>query len=438
MSDQSISAAVISTDASFRAVFEPNGNGNGNGEGEKLLDVQFEILVPFVEISHGHLEELRYVDPEVVFIDLEHDPELGCKLAQFLVEANPSRRLIGTGGRASPEFLMTVMQAGVSEYLPKPVSPDALTAAMGRIKRKLASTGAKPGAPPVHRQPGRIYAFFAAKGGAGSTTLATNVAIQLHRLTGKKTVLVDLDLELGEIALFMGIEPRFNFVDLARNFHRMDEGLLASFIEAHSTGVHVLSAPNQPDKAEAVTSDQIRQILQFLKQHYDHIVIDTSNSLTSRTLATFEHADEIYLVTNVDLASLRNVQRCQHILERMNDRGDRVRLIVNRYSPEEDITLDDVERALSLEVYWTLPNDYEAISYSINTGQPVILNDCLYAHELEALGAKITGLPGAVSPRRTGGIARRLVDRVKSLLGTDRTEGETLMLPPPVMGGNNA
>ena len=429
MSEHPISAAVISTDAGFRSVFEPNGNG------EQLVEVQFEVLVPFVEISHGHLEELRYVNPEVVFIDLEHDPELGCKLAQFLVESNPARRLIGTGGKANPEFLMTVMQAGVSEYLPKPVSHDALVAAVGRIKRKLAGVGAKTGAP-ARREPGKVYAFFAAKGGAGSTTVATNVAIQLHRLTGKKTVLVDLDLELGEIALFMGIEPRFNFVDLARNFHRMDEGLLASFIEAHSTGVHVLSAPNQPDKSEAVTGDQIRQILQFLKQHYDHIVIDTSNSLTQRTLAAFDAADEIYLVTNVDLPSLRNVQRCQAILDRMSEKPDRVRLLVNRYQPEADITLDDVERALNLEVYWTLPNDYDAVIYSINTGHPVILNNhCLYARELEALGAKITGLPGAVSPRRAG-IARRLVDRVKSLLGTESTAGESLMLPPPVMGGN--
>jgi pilus assembly protein CpaE len=431
MTENPVTAAVISTDAGFRSMFEPN------GDAERVADVQFEIMVPFVEVSHGHLEELRYVNPEIVFIDLEHDSTLGCKLAQFLVEQNPSRRLIGAGSKASPEFLMTIMQAGISEYLPKPVTHDALIGAVNRIKRKLAGTGGKTGAP-ARREPGKVSVFFAAKGGAGTTTVATNVAIQLHRLTGKKTVLVDLDLELGEIALFMGIEPRFSFVDLARNFHRMDEGLLASFIEAHSTGVHVLSAPNQPEKAEAVTGDQIRQILGFLKQHYDHIVIDTSNSITPRTLATFEQADEIYLVANVDLPSLRNIQRCHHIFDRLGDLGERVRLLVNRYQTEGDITLDDVERALGTEVYWTLPNDYEAVNYAINTGHPVILNaHSLYARELEALGAKITGLPGAASHRRAG-IARRLVDRVKNLLGTESTAGDALMLPPAVVGGESA
>ena len=434
MSDHPIPAAVISSDAAFRAAFEPNGNG------EQLVEVQFEIPVPFVEISHGHLEELRTVNPEMVFLDLEHDPDLGCKLAQFLVETNPARRLVAVGGKANPEFLMQVMQAGVSEYLPKPVSHDALEAAIGRLRRKLV--GAMPSknghAPaPARREPGRLYAFFAAKGGAGSTTVATNVAIQLHRLTGKRTVLVDLDLELGEIALFMGVEPRFSFVDLAKNFHRMDEGLLASYIEAHSTGVHVLSAPQQPEKADGVTGDHIRKILEFLKHHYDHIVVDTSNSLTSRTLAAFDQADEIYLVTNVDLPSLRNVQRCQHILDRMGDRSERVRLLVNRYQPESDITLDDVERSLGMEVYWTLPNDYDAVVYAINTGRPVILEPkCVYAQELEALGARISGLPG-MAPRRPG-VARRLMDRVKSLLGAEGGAGDALLLPPPVMGGGNA
>ncbi len=434
MSERPVPAAVISSDAAFRAAFEPN------GDGEQLVQVQFEIPVPFVEISHGHLEELRTVDPEIVFLDLEHDPDLGCKLAQFLVETNPARRLIGAGGKATPEFLMQVMQAGVSEYLPKPVDHDTLAAAVGRIRRKLVGTTAARngnGAAPARREPGRVYAFFAAKGGAGSTTVATNVAIQLHRLTGKRTVLVDLDLELGEIALFMGVEPRFSFVDLARNFHRMDEGLLASYIEAHPTGVHVLSAPQQPEKAEGVTGEEIRKILQFLKQHYDHIVIDTSNSLTSRTLAAFDTADEIYLVANVDLPSLRNIQRCQHILDRVGKEAERVRLLVNRYQPDADITIDDVERSLGLEVYWTLPNDYDAVAYSINTGQPVILEPkCLYARELEALGAKISGLPGAV-PRRPG-VARRLMDRVKSLLGADEEAGDALMLPPAAMGSGAA
>ncbi|MCA1670880.1 MAG: AAA family ATPase [Actinobacteria bacterium] len=307
------------------------------------------------------------------------------------------------------------------------MTDDALAAAIARTRRKL---GASSPAGAARKQPGKMLAFFAAKGGSGSTTVATNLAIQIHRLTGQRTVLVDLDLELGEIALFLGVEPRFSIVDLARNFHRMDAGLLASFIECHSSGVHLLSAPYHPEKAEAVTTDHIRQILQFLKQHYDYVVVDTSNSFTPRTLATFDQADEIYLVANVDLPSLRNIQRSQHLLEKMGTKGEAVRLVINRFQPDSDITLEDVEKSLNLEVYWTLPNDYDAIIYSINSGKPVILDSgCAYAHELEALGAKITGLPGG-TPQRRGWFARTFSERFRSLLGGSSRPQEPLMLPP--------
>ncbi|HUP01719.1 MAG TPA: AAA family ATPase [Gemmatimonadota bacterium] len=433
MESQAISSAVISIDPQFRAVFQANGDG-----GEVPIQVTFEILVPFVEISHGHLEELRYVDADIIFLDLEHDPQLGCKLAQFLVEANPSQRLIAAGTEHSPEFLMTVMQAGISEYLPKPVSREALTAAIGRTSRKLGAKQPSTAAGPAHREPGRLLAFFSAKGGSGSTTVATNLAIHIHRLTGKRTVLVDLDLELGEIALFMGMEPRFNFVDLAKNFHRMDAGLLASFIECHDSGVHLLSAPYHPEKAEAVTGDQTRQILQFLKQHYEYVVVDTSNSFTARTLAALDLASEVYLVANIDLPSLRNIQRCQHLLERMGHKGQVLRLIVNRYASDNDITLEDVERSLNQEIYWALPNDYESVIYSINTGRPVILDDSSrYTHELQALAAKMTGLPGAVA-RRKGWFSRTIVDPLKSFLGNETRTDEPLMLPPAVVGGERA
>lgn len=427
MDTQAIRAAIVSTDGAFRTAVREGIIG------DQPIDIEFEIVVPFKKISHGHLEELRYVDPELIFLDLEEDPVLGVKLAQFMAETNPQRRMIAAGDESSPEFLMQAMQAGISDYLPKPVTIESLAAAVTRVRKKMigGSNGKGP------REPGKLLAFFAAKGGAGSTTVATNLAIQMHRLTGKRTVVVDLDLELGEIALFLGIEPRFNFVDLAKNFHRMDAGLLASFIECHDTGVHVLSAPYQPDKAEAVTVDQIRQILHFLKQHYDYVVVDTSNSFTPRTLTSFDMADEVYLVTNVDLPSLRNIQRAQHLLARMIEKGHEVRLIVNRYQPDNDITLDDVERALDMDVYWTLPNDYDSVIYAINTGRPVLLDEkSLYSEELQALGAMIAGVPGAVSRKR--GWLSRSMDRMKTMLGIEKEAEDAYLLPPPAMVGGES
>ena len=224
--------------------------------------------------------------------------------------------------------------------------------------------------------------------------MATNFAVVLHRLTGKKTLLVDLDLELGEIALLLGVQPRFNFVDMVQNFHRMDADLLASYIERHDSGVHLLSAPYQPETAEVVTGEQIRKILQFLRKHYDYIVVDTAKSFSPATTASFEQADIAFVVTNVDLASLRNIQRGLPLLKRMMGRsGDHIRLIVNRYNAAGDITLKDVEHTIGLRVFQTLSNDYEGVSRSINSGRPIVLNgDSKYASDIKMLGREVAGV----------------------------------------------
>ncbi|MFQ5890170.1 MAG: CpaE family protein [Gemmatimonadota bacterium] len=404
-----IKSALISTDREFRS-----GLKRVLGSEESGISVDLEITVPFPDINDAHLEQLRQLDPELIFLDLEEDPVMGLKFAQFLVEAAPSRRLMGVGPVLSPDLLIAAMQAGISEYLPKPITTETLRDAIDRLGRKFGRKQDE-----GQREPGKLYAVFSPKGGAGSTSVATNLAIEIHRLTRRKTLLVDLDLELGETALLLGVEPRFSFVDLVRNFHRVDAGLLASYIERHESGVELLSAPYHPAKAELVTGDQIRQILHFLKQHYDYIVVDTTKSFSPPTLATFEHADHVFLVTTVDLPSLRNITRCLPLLERMGSvKGEEwLRLIVNRYQPNDAISLKEVEKTLGMAAYWTLSNDYESVMRSINSGRPAVLSEqSSYARDLKALGAAVTGVrakPEKVRKGLFGGLRnpmRRLIE----------------------------
>ncbi|MBW3629641.1 MAG: AAA family ATPase [Gemmatimonadetes bacterium] len=396
-----IRSAVISTDEAFRATVR-----EVLQRPDQTIGVALELNVAFTQFGDGHLRDLRSVDPELIILDLETDPVLGIKFAQFLTEQSPGRRILATGPTPSSEQLLSALRAGISEYLPKPVTREALSAAIDGLSRKLRWSGS--GGP---NQPGKLFAVFSGKGGSGSTTVATNLAIYLHQLTGRRTLLVDLDLELGEIALQLGAEPRFNFIDMVRNFHRMDADLLASFIEHHSSGVHLLSAPYHPQKTEVVVGDQIARILRFLKQHYDYVIVDTSKSFSPPTLATFEEADQIFLVTTVDVPSLRNIARCLPLLTQMASPADeRLRLVLNRYIEDGMIRIPDVERTLGMKVYHTIGNDYEAIVRSINSGIPIILDrESKYAHDLRALGAIVSGMQMTAAP--TGGtLSRSLVE----------------------------
>ena len=205
------------------------------------------------------------------------------------------------------------------------------------------------------------------------------------------------------------MQPRFNFVDLVQNFHRMDADLLASFIERHDSGVHLLSAPYHPEKAEMVTGDQIRRILLFLRQHYDYVVVDTSKSFSPATLATFEQADQVFLVTTADLPSLRNIQRGLPMMRRVLVRGeDQLRLVINRFDPKDQISVKDIERSLGLKVFWKLSNDYEAVLGSLNTGKPIVLNGTSsYSKDLKSLGVTAGRAPRDETERR-GRILGRL------------------------------
>jgi pilus assembly protein CpaE len=384
---QVLRSAIVSSDAALRNVVKQVLHGSDRG-----VTLEGEIAVPLSSFGDEQLRTLRNLNADLVFLDLETDPVLGTKLAQFLTDSNPGQRFIAVGPPLGPELLMAAMRAGVSDYLEKPVDLAELSAALDRVAQKVGwASGGK------LRHAGQIYAFFSPKGGSGSTTVATNTAVMLHRLTGKRTLLLDLDLELGEAALFLGVQARFNFIDLVQNFHRMDAGLLQSYIEKHESGIELLSAPYHPEKAETVTADQIRRILQFLRQHYGYIVVDTSKSFSPDTLATFEQSDLVFLVSNADLPSLRNIQRGLPMMKRMLVKGqDQVRLVVNRFNPRDAISVQDIQKVLGLPVYWTLSNDYEAVVRSVNAGKPIVLDGTSrYGRDLKAFAAAVAGLEGS-------------------------------------------
>jgi pilus assembly protein CpaE len=384
MTERSTRTALISSDRGFREMVKDVFLSHEGWTAPAL-----EITAPFESFGEEQVRALRQLHPDLVILDIAEAPDLGVKFAQFLSETTQGIRFIAAGPLLQPEHMLAAMRAGVVDYLPKPVTSEAFHAALGRI-RHFAGNGGKD----AIKQPGQVYAFYSPKGGAGTTTTATNFAVILQRLTGKRTLLVDLDLELGEIALLLGVQPRFNFVDMVQNFHRMDAELLASYIERHESGVHLLSAPYQPEKAEIVTGDEIRRILQFLRKHYEYVVVDTSKSFSPATLASLEQADLAFIVTNVDLASLRNLQRGLPLLKRMLGRGEsHIRLVVNRYHPENDISLEDVQRTVGLPVFGTLSNDYEGVIHSISTGKPIVLNgNSKFSRDMKVLGARVSGI----------------------------------------------
>lgn len=369
-----------------------------------------ELTVPFAEFGDPQLQVIRTLQPDLIVLDLERDPDTGLRLARYLAEEHPRAQFLAAGPVQRPELLLAAMRAGIGDYVPKPAEAEAVTEALQRASERLGRSS-----PERERPVGKLFAFFSPKGGGGATTAAANLAIVLHRTSGKKTLLVDLDLEMGETALVLGVAPKFNFVDFVENFRRMDAGLLASYIEQHESGVHLLSAPLQPDRSGTVSPDQLRRILGFLRQFYDYVLVDTPRSFGAETLAVFEQADLTFIVTTSDLPSIRNIQRALPLLRRVLPHGgDQIRLLLNRFNPADAITPADIERTLDLKVFWKLSNDYEAVMGSVNEGRPIVLNGSgsAYCRDLKALGAALADKqPEHRGPGGLRGALRRMVRR---------------------------
>jgi pilus assembly protein CpaE len=195
-------------------------------------------------------------------------------------------------------------------------------------------------------------------------------------------------------------------VDLIRNLHRVDQGLLASYIERHESGIDLLAAPFQPADYETVSRDRVRQVVSFLKDQYDFIVMDTPKSFHPASIGVLEEADETLLITSATLPAIRNLSRSLPLVKQLATTRGRppLRLVVNRYVAGELISLPEIADAVGLEIYQTVHNDFKSLLQSANEGKPVVLSrsGSPFAKDIRTLAGKITGVSVSDAPRRKG------------------------------------
>jgi pilus assembly protein CpaE len=407
MTDSIVACAVISPDPTFCARVRTLAGAQG-----RAVEIRAEITTPLTELDRGIVEQLRDSDAQMVFLDLGRDANMGLRFARYLSEASPTRVFVLTGPAANPEILLEAMRVGASEYLPAPVEDADLSAAMARALRRVGGVAAREA-----HEPGHVLTVFSAKGGTGVSTTAANLAVQFHATTHRSTLLLDLDLELGSSALYLGLHPRYSVLDVAKNLHRMDQNLLASFVERHDSGIHVLASPSQPSSGDLLTKDQVRSIINLLRRQYEYVVMDLARAVTPLSLGAFESSEKILLVATPDLPTLRNTKKVMPLMERALGSMDKVRLVLNRRRPTDIITPDDVKKALGRAVYWSLESDEERVGSSLNEGKPVVLEPkSRYGRDIRGLAAALAG-PQATNgkpPRRSfAGLLRRNDGRKK-------------------------
>jgi pilus assembly protein CpaE len=293
---------------------------------------------------------------------------------------DPGLVLMLVAEEVTADLLRKGMRAGVSDVLEAPLDEEKIETAIEQfahdvLRRKSSAAAAIPQIDDKgRREQGRIITVTSAKGGSGKTVLATNLALVLNRFPDIKVCLVDADLQFGDVCLVLQLEPRFTMVNAAHELHHLDAELLDSLLTEHPSGLKVLAAPLEPAFADDITTAGLMQMLDVLKETYDYVIVDTAAMLDELILSLIEKSDDILMLVDMDLPSVKNAKLALETLRLLKFSTSNVQLVMNRSNSKAKLDNKEIEGALKMEIAASIPSD-AVVAASVNEGRPVVETD---------------------------------------------------------------
>ncbi|MBI3426337.1 MAG: hypothetical protein HY011_25690 [Acidobacteria bacterium] len=310
-------------------------------------------------------EEVMRQRPAIVVLMLSAQPQTTWALAQAIQQGAPGVAVICAAQQASTDLILDTLRNGAHEFLRLPIRPEELRTVLDRIVETHASDPFGIGGAAKR---GRVTAVFSPRGGCGTSFIAANLAAGIHA----PTVLVDLNLQASSLDLYLGLKPRFSWVDLIENQARLDDQMLVSLLTPFNERLSLLAAPAKSEDAEEVRPEQIHDAINALRARFDHVLLDVMHSFDALTLSALDAADDILLVLGLDIVSVRAAQRALTIFQRLEYPRAKTRLVLNRWNQHSELELREVERALGQPVRNLIPDDYRTVVGSLNLGQPLL------------------------------------------------------------------
>ena len=302
--------------------------------------------------------------PQLVIIDATETEPSEAPLLERLGRQYPAAHLMLLTDQHHPDLLIHAMRAGVREVLQLPLVHRSFHEAMDRISAAAGVSGLRDG---------KILAFIACKGGSGATFISTNFGYALATLAAKKVLLIDLHGQFGDAALYVSDQkPSMTLSDVCAQIARVDGPFLDSCVVHVTPGFGVLAAADDAAYAKEAKPEHIDTILRVARQHYDYVLLDVGRQIDAVSLRALDVTDTIYPVLQLALPDIRDARRLLDIFRSLGYVLDHIRLIVNRYEKGGKLRLQDLHAALGCEVVHTFPNDYVAVTDSVNQGVPVL------------------------------------------------------------------
>jgi pilus assembly protein CpaE len=370
----------------------------------------FEGRLPVARSIEEASQTIESGELRMLLLGPSYSNEESMEQVRSLHNQDPVLVLMMVAETVTADLLRYAMRAGVSDVIESPLDETKIEAAIEQFAHdvlKRRNVAARSHDREAATERGKLITVTSAKGGSGKTVMATNVALLLNRLADKKVVLVDADLQFGDVCLLLQLEPRFTMVNAAHELHQLDSEMLDSLLTEHPSGLKVLAAPLEPAFADDITTAGLMQMLDVLQETYDYIVVDTASMLDELILSLIEKADQVLMIVDMDLPSVKNAKLALETLRLLKFSTGNVKLVMNRSNSKARLDNKEIEGALKMEIAAAVPSD-AAVPNSVNEGRPVVETDPKgkVAKGFESVAALIAGkIPE--SSQKTGLFGRK-------------------------------
>ena len=302
-------------------------------------------------------EECNLNAPSIAIVDISDTNEFAYDILEKLSRA--SIPTIVTSVNTSSTVLIKALRCGAREFLPKPILKHDLQTSIKKVFEPILAEETE----------SKVITIFSGKGGCGKTTIASNLALELAKQTNKKTALIDLNFCLGETASFLDTKSSFNLSKLLGNVDRMTPEFLSETLEKHKdTNLYILSESPTGDTLSSATFNKIAKLLNLLKECFSYIVIDTPCTADEKIFKTLQLADFVLYISAVNMNSIKNTKQCLTMLKDKGVTGEKIKIILNRYIENDELTTEEIEKELGCNIYKKIPNNYYTVMSAINKG----------------------------------------------------------------------
>lgn len=368
----------------------------------QLEDLLQECGVSFVNGGPGALEGLTQQGaalPGAIVFDVRGLAEVPAALAE-VKRQHPSLGVVIVAKQLDPGVMLQSIRAGVNEFLTEPLNVDDVRNALDKVSNAA-----------VQSVRGKTFAFIGAKGGVGTTTIAVNVATALAQTPGTHVLLVDLHPAYGDAALFFGAEPRFSVLDAFENTHRLDKAYFKGLTVHTKSGVDLLASSDR-SLVVPMEAQRVRTLIDFVSQHYTHIVFDIPRS-DSSVLDALEGVTAIVVVANQELSTVRGAARMTTALRQRYGKGQ-IQVVVSRFDADSPIGQADVERVIGGPIGYLIPSNYRMAVEALNQGRPIVTdNHNKLSSSLTGFARSLAGVASKSKeePTKQAGLLGRLTGR---------------------------